>query len=144
MKDQRSKIKDQRSNSGFSLLELLVVLSIMAILVTLSISSFSTAQRKSRDSKRKSDIRQIQGSLEQYYAVCGYKYPTPAGGFFNSINCPTPPLSIMPTVPTDPRQTTPYYCGPTPSPSNCNSNGYTVCALLEAETPNSFCVSNQQ
>lgn len=138
------KCKKVYHQLGFSLLELLVVLSIMAILITLSISSFTTAQRKSRDSKRKSDIRQIQGSLEQYYSVCGYNYPTPASSFFSSINCPTPPLSIMPTVPLDPRQTTPYYCGPTPSPSNCSSGGYTICAMLEAESPNSFCVSNQQ
>ena len=133
-------------NKGFTLLELLVVISIIAILVTLSISTYSTAQKKGRDSKRKSDIKQIQSSLEQYYAVCSYKYPTliPAGGFYTSINCPTPAISIMPTIPEDPRITTPYYCGPTPGASNCTGSNYTICTMLESEATNIFCVSNQQ
>lgn len=127
--------------SGYTLLELLVVIGIIALLVTIGLPSFSTAQKKSRDSKRKSDIAEIQQALEQYYSVCGYSYPTiAAGSFYTSINCPTPPISIMPAVQTDPRGLTPYYC-PTP---NCTSTGYTICAGLEAETPNTVCRNNQQ
>lgn len=134
------------SRRGFTLLELLVVISIIAILITIGVTSFSTSQRKGRDSKRKSDIKEVQNALEQYYSVCSYQYPTIVSGntFYKAVNCPTPPISILPTVPTDPRAVTPYYCGTTPAASNCTSSSYTICTMLEAETPNTFCVSSQQ
>lgn len=128
-------------NSGFTLLELLVVISIIVILITMGLSSFSTAQKKGRDAKRKSDMKEVQNALEQYYSVCGYKYPLPTGSFYTPVICTTPGVSIaiMPTIPSDPRGITPYYCSGT-----CDSTNYTVCAGLEAETPATFCVSNQQ
>ncbi len=128
---------------GFTLLELLVVVSIIGIMVTLGISSFSTAQKKGRDAKRKSDIKEVQSALEQYYSVCNFSYPTPTGSFFEQIICTAPSIAIIPTMPVDPRVVTPYYCGPTPGGSNCTSSSYTICAMLETEsTP--FCLSNQQ
>lgn len=128
--------------SGFTLIELLVVISVIAILVTLGFSSFSTAQKKGRDTKRKSDIKEIQGALEQYYSVCGYQYPTPnAANFYSSIICTSPSLAVMPTVPTDPRATPPYAC---PTITNCTGTGFRICATLEGETPSSFCLNNQQ
>lgn len=126
--------------AGFTLLELLVVISIIVILVTIGMSSYSTAQKKGRDAKRKSDLKEIQTALEQYYAVCGYQYPL-ITGFYDQVNCPTPAISIMPTVPQDPRGT-PYYC-PTPV-SNCSSSTYTICSKLESESPAEYCLSNQQ
>ncbi len=127
---------------GFTLIELLVVISVIAILVTLGLSSFSTAQKKGRDTKRKSDIKEIQGALEQYYSVCGYQYPTPnVANFYTSVICTSPSLAIMPTVPTDPRATPPYAC---PTITDCTATGYRICATLEGETPSSFCLNNQQ
>ncbi|MBI2616827.1 type II secretion system protein [Candidatus Gottesmanbacteria bacterium] len=125
--------------AGFTLLELLVVISILAILITLALTSFSTAQKKGRDAKRKSDVREIQSALEQYYSVCGYKYPTPTNFYSVGIYCNSPSIGILPTVPTDPKGTPPYYCGGT-----CDNSGFQVCAVLEAESPTGFCVSNQQ
>lgn len=133
-----------KTKKGFTLLELLVVISIIAIMIAMGVSYTSTSQKKGRDAKRKSDIKEIQNAVEQYYSVCGYAYPTPTGSFFVSVNCPTPPISIMPTVSADPRGATPYYCGPTPGASNCTSSSYTICAMLESESPNTFCVSSQQ
>lgn len=128
--------------SAFTLLELLVVIGIISILVSLGAISYSTAQKKARDAKRKSDVKAIQSSLEQYYSVCGYQYPTPASDTFTNITCLTPPAAIMPTVPTDPRgATTPYPC-PTAS---CNSSGYKICTYsLEAQSPTGYCLQNQQ
>lgn len=51
---------------GFTLIELLVVISIIAVLSTLSIVSLGNARQKSRDTRRVSDIRQIQTALEMY------------------------------------------------------------------------------
>ena len=139
---------NQQLKFGFTLIELLVAISIIAILISLGVTSYSTAQTKSRDSKRKSDMKELQNALEQYYSVCGYIYPTVNSGTFyaGGINCPTPAISIMPTLVSDLRGTTPYYCGTgsTPNQSDCNSSSYSVCAMLESETPNYFCVTNKQ
>lgn len=141
MKKCNNLTMKQWNNKAFTLLELLVTISIIAILVTLGLSSFATAQKKGRDSKRKSDLREIQAGLEQYYSVCGYKYPTPSGTFYSPVICTTPGVSIaiLPTVRSDPRGVTPYYCSGT-----CNSTSYTICAGLESETPATYCLSNQQ
>ena len=125
--------------SGFSLLELLVVISIVTILITLAMTSFATAGKKGRDAKRKSDIKEIQIALEQFYSVCGFSYPDPGGVFYTNVYCPDPDLSIIGAVPTDPRAGQAYYCGGT-----CDSNGYTICADLEPDTTPQFCVSNSQ
>jgi prepilin-type N-terminal cleavage/methylation domain-containing protein len=122
---------------AFTLLEMLVVVGIIAILVGLGISSYSTAQKKARDAKRKSDLKAIQNALEQYYSICGFQYPTPqASGGFTSIYCPSPTTAIMPTVPVDPKTITPYPC------FNCSSSRYTIYAVTETEpTP---ILTNQQ
>lgn len=54
-------------SSGFTLVEILVVVSIIGILITLAILSFSSTEEISRNNTRLSDIKQIQLSLEEYY-----------------------------------------------------------------------------
>jgi general secretion pathway protein G len=52
---------------GFTLLELLVVIAILGILATIGLGSFASSQAKSRDSKRKADLKNIAIVLETYY-----------------------------------------------------------------------------
>lgn len=88
-----SKIK------GFTLIELLVAISIVAIISAIGITSFTQAQKVSRDSKRKQDLRSIATALEVYYQK--YKhYPcaswwinSTTGGFWitNTSNIPSDP-----------------------------------------------------
>lgn len=74
------KLKSQ----GFTLVELLVVISIIAILSTLGVALYSNVLKNSRDSKRQADlITNIQPALEQYFADQLY-YPVLAGDA-----CPT-------------------------------------------------------
>lgn len=127
---------------GFTLIELLVVISIIVILITMGITSFATAQKKGRDTKRKNDLKDVQTALEQFYSVCNYTYPVPTGFYTQGIVCTSPSIAILPTVPTDPR-TTPYYC-PTPAASKCTTSVYTICTTLEAEPTPEYCLSNQQ
>lgn len=63
---------------GFTLIELLVVVAIIGILSSVVISSINQARSKARDTKRISDVRQIQNALEMYFADNGY-YPEYTG-----------------------------------------------------------------
>lgn len=63
---------------GFTLMEIMVVIAIMGILVTVGLTSYKSVQMKSRDSRRKSDLRGIAGALELYYNDKG-RYPADDG-----------------------------------------------------------------
>lgn len=52
---------------GFTLVELLVVIAIIGILSSIGLSTFTTAQIKGRDAKRKSNLDQISRALEMYF-----------------------------------------------------------------------------
>ncbi len=52
---------------GFTLVELLVVITIIGILASIGLSTFTSAQAKGRDAKRKAHLRQLADSFEAYY-----------------------------------------------------------------------------
>lgn len=52
---------------GFSLIELIIVITIIAILSLLGYNSFIGAQERARDAKRKSDVNQVYKALELYF-----------------------------------------------------------------------------
>lgn len=122
---------------GFSLLELLVVVGIISILLSIVASSYSTAQKKTRDARRVSDLKTIQQAAEQYYAVCGYRYPDFSTAI-PTIGCPN--NLILPTekLPRDPLGHA-YNCC---SGSICNTTQFSLCAT--PELGGSISISNQQ
>jgi len=70
------------SSTGFTMVELLIVIAIIGILVSalvLVINPISQIQ-KANDAKRKSDLSQIQKALEQYYND-NNKYPLNTAGY---------------------------------------------------------------
>ena len=69
---------------GFSLIELLVVITIISILSAAAVSSFTNSQRRARDARRKSDLKAIQAAAEQYYSACG-AYPASAADFVSAV-----------------------------------------------------------
>ncbi len=78
-----------RKKSGFSLVEMVVVIGIIGLLTTLVFASFSNAKAKSRDQRRISDIANFQLTLEQFYNK-NKSYPKllselVTGGFISSI-----------------------------------------------------------
>lgn len=67
MKSQDLKmIARARKNLGFTLLELLVVITIISILVGLLAVNLSKVEMKARDTSRKQDLKEIQKALELY------------------------------------------------------------------------------
>jgi len=59
---------------GFTLVEILVVISIISLLSSVVFASVNSARAKARDAKRASDLRQIATALEFYYDTNG-SYP---------------------------------------------------------------------
>ncbi len=56
------------NSTGFTLIELLVVIAIIGVLSTLAVYSTNIARQRSRDTKRITDISQVQTALELYFA----------------------------------------------------------------------------
>ena len=52
---------------GFTIVELVVVMTIMAILLTLGVASFNSSQTKARDAEREGDVGTIAKGLEARY-----------------------------------------------------------------------------
>lgn len=63
-----------KKNYAFTLIELIIVIAILGILSSLITGNFITSLKKGRDTKRKSDLDQIQKALEMYYED-NNKYP---------------------------------------------------------------------
>jgi prepilin-type N-terminal cleavage/methylation domain-containing protein len=62
------------TKKGFSLIELLVVISIIAILTTVAVVGLQNINKKAGDTRRLSDLRRIQIAIETYRNV-NNKYP---------------------------------------------------------------------
>ena len=63
-----------KTNIGFSLIELLIVIAIIILLGIISVVALSSQQASARDARRISDIRQIRTALE-FYSSDESQYP---------------------------------------------------------------------
>lgn len=72
-KYQVSSIKYQ-VNRAFTLIEMLVVISLIGILAGLALISFSSSQKQARDTNRKSDLKQYQTALETFANISSGLY----------------------------------------------------------------------
>ena len=68
-------ISFKKKTSGFTIVELLIVIVVIGILAALVIVTYNGIQQKARDTERKTDIKAVQGQLEAYWAN-NAKYPT--------------------------------------------------------------------
>lgn len=55
------------NRSGFTLIELMIVMVIMGVLAVIGVTAFMSSQVKGRDSARKGDLNAIAQALELYY-----------------------------------------------------------------------------
>ncbi len=126
---------------GFTLLEILVVIGIITVLMSLGAASYTTAQKKARDARKKGDLKTIQSAMEQYYSVCGYKYPTPdTGKVPSSIVCLSPSRSILSSTPLSPSDASRYNMT-----GDVSGSFYNISVVLESEgAGSSFLLESKQ
>jgi len=120
-----------KKEGGFTLLELLIVIVIIGILALLIIPNITSAPKKSRDTKRKTDLTTVRKGLEEYF-VNNNAYPAQ----LTDLQAGSAP--IMKTIPTDPKNSGVYVYTYTPANSNTT---YTLKACLENDQDNGDNVS---
>lgn len=110
---------------GFTLIEMLVVVSIIGILAVLVSANLNSARSRARDAERKSDLKNIATALRLYYNDNG-SYP--ASNYFDAlwgepwtVNTTT----YMNTFPKDPLSSQTYKY------ENVDSDSFTLSACLE-------------
>lgn len=84
----KSKPRLAHRQSGFSLVELMVVVFIMGLLATLIIVNVAPVGDRSRISKARSDIASLESALEQY-SLDLYNYPSASAGLA-ALSAPPP------------------------------------------------------
>ena len=110
-----------RKRSGFTIIEMLVVITIIGLLMSVVFSSLSVGRKKSRVAKRVTDMKQVQAALEFYYAA-NHSYPSTGGssswrgtcsgyGSYTANNTiPGLAPTFISAVPTDPQTANAAQC----------------------------------
>ncbi|EKE05887.1 MAG: hypothetical protein ACD_19C00167G0004 [uncultured bacterium] len=154
MKKFLPTFKDPR---GFTLIELMIVITIIGILSLVAVGMYNSVQSKARDSKRRGDIDAISRVLEVNKGATAYQPLAKtqfAGGVVPTDSSDrTPQYCILATNNTIPKPTVwdntqcpdTFYAISSGQPDNSPTN-FQVCALLEIGTnpDNIYCVSSQQ
>lgn len=74
-----------KSEAGFTLVELLIVLMVLGILATIAIPRFRDMSGKADNVKMKSELKQVQTAMELFYAE-NNEYPTDQTTFTAALN----------------------------------------------------------
>lgn len=106
---------------GFTLIEILVVVTIIMLLTATAAVSYTAFLKQSRDAKRKADLGQISAAVEMYRSN-NDAYPV---GDWSSLSVLTSGTIYIQSLPTDPKNSTYIYY------YNGTANNYILAAQLE-------------
>lgn len=121
-------------DKGFTLLELLITITILSILATVGLGQYRSSQMKARDAQRKADLGNIARALEMYYND-HESYPLADGGRISvegvgldwGTEFSTDDAIYMKALPKDPQDPEHYYC------YESDGSYYALYAYLENE-----------
>ncbi|MBI5620310.1 prepilin-type N-terminal cleavage/methylation domain-containing protein [Candidatus Gottesmanbacteria bacterium] len=131
---------ESMKHRGFTLIEVLVAVTIIAILISIGVVSYGSVNKRSRDAKRKGDVEQLRSALEMYRADTGYYPNTGSGSWADASGLSTPLVSTyLPAIPSDPKSSTQVYRYTATNLSGGNYYGYCLSALIESENPTDTC-----
>lgn len=158
MNQELTKTKTILHNSAFTLIELLIVITIISVLAVLGTYGYTYALKISRDTKRQADLGVIQSAIQQYhndqhfYPGIGPDIPLDGIQFTDATGRSGVPLVTkvyLNKVPSDPIETSPGYLyigyrswDDTGSACNSSSNPcqyYCLYAKMELEPSNTSC-----
>lgn len=105
-------------------MELLIVIAVIGILMSIASVAYSSAQKKTRDSRRRGDLKALQNGFEQYYADTSNNYPD---------TCSLSTTYMPNGMPKDPK-TGIAYTATADWYACATTTSYCVCAALEGET----------
>lgn len=115
---------------GFTLVELLVAISIIGVILSISFFGIQNARKSSRDGKRKSDLEAVRSALEMYRSD-NNKYPSTSTGMdLSSLPFISP--NYISSIPTDPLSNSRNYTYACTSVVNGDCVSYVLCASLES------------
>jgi type II secretion system protein G len=123
------------NKKGFTLIELLVVIAVIGILSTVVLVSLSGVREDARDSRRQSDMSQINLAMEMYNVSVG-SYPTMSAGTNTLSSIGT----YLAAVPVDPSNVSPYYY------TWLAGTGSSYCVYVQLEGTDAttyYCASNK-
>jgi prepilin-type N-terminal cleavage/methylation domain-containing protein len=138
------------NEKGFTLVELLVVITVISLLVALGGASYMNSMRSGRDAVRRGDLNALQQAFEQYFGENNSQYN-------DDCEAMAAPY-LRGDYPQDPIGNPAEYTNDPNYESTCTVNGYCICAMLEQDdlgnsttsdcsswgTGDWFCIENQQ
>lgn len=131
-------VRNTVKKNAFTLIELLLTISIIAVLSTIGLTIYQGVQAKGRDSVRKRDLNNLATALEIYAQQHNGSYVIGSGTCNDTASFYTTMADYMSDkiVPQDPQGGNYCYI------SQSNGQSYTLCANLENEADperNSLC-----
>jgi prepilin-type N-terminal cleavage/methylation domain-containing protein len=136
----------KRNQSGFTLVELLVVVAIISTIMSIVTALVGDARARARDTKRRTDLNQIQVALELYrnqfgtFQVAGGGFMGGGQGWLSYENGSSYPTSVTRVLYNQGFLPQPIIEDPLQTPGYmiyvCNGGqSYALSATLEAPTP---------
>ncbi|OGE75347.1 MAG: hypothetical protein A3C85_02345 [Candidatus Doudnabacteria bacterium RIFCSPHIGHO2_02_FULL_48_21] len=122
-------------SAGFTIIELLVVISIIALLASVILVSLNSARAKARNAKRVSDLLQIQTALELYYDD-NNRYPVSGGWRSQCAGWGSLAQNLVVYDPAAAKGIVPAYMAWLPADPSMNAAANTACYIYNSDGVN--------